>query len=65
MLSDTILRLPAVTEATGLSRVTVWRYVRAGNFPAPVRLGPNAVGWRTSAVEAWIASREKAAGGAA
>jgi len=27
------------------SRVTIWRWVRAGLLPAPVQLGPNSVGF--------------------
>lgn len=45
MLSDTILRLPAVKAATGLSRSTIYERVRLGTFPAPVPLGRNSVGW--------------------
>lgn len=53
-----ILRIGQVLELTGLSRTTLWRRVRAGEFPAPVRLGglhSRAVGWRRSDVERWIA----------
>ncbi len=27
------------------SRTTLWRRVRAGEFPAPVKTGPNSVDW--------------------
>ena len=27
------------------SRTTLWRRVRAGDFPAPVQTGPNSVSW--------------------
>ena len=36
---DRILRIPEVVEITGLSRTTIWRRVKSGDFPAPVRLG--------------------------
>ncbi len=54
MLPDTILRLPAVKAATGLSRSTIYLRVRQGTFPAPVPLGGKAVGWLESEVGAWI-----------
>jgi prophage regulatory protein len=57
MLPDTLLRLPAVKAATGLSRSTIYDRVRKGTFPAPVSLGGNAVGWPASEVGAWIQSR--------
>lgn len=41
-------RLPAVMQATGLGRSTIYRLVASGAFPAPVHLGPRAVGWRWS-----------------
>ena len=55
--SRRILRLPEVLEMTGLSRTTVWRLERKGEFPRRVQLGPRAVGWQSSAVEEWLASR--------
>ncbi len=54
MLPDTILRLPAVKAATGLSRSTIYERMRRGTFPAPVPLGGKAVGWLESDVSAWI-----------
>ena len=57
---DKILRIPEVVEVTGLSRTTIWRRVKSGDFPAPVRLGSMAtwsVGWPESKVERWLDSR--------
>jgi prophage regulatory protein len=48
------LRLPAVLLATGLSRTTVYRMVAAHTFPAPVRLGQRAVGWREEDIRQWM-----------
>ena len=59
-LAPTIMRLPQVLAATGLSRTTLWRRVQAGDFPPAIRLGPpgsRAVGWRASEVTAWLADR--------
>lgn len=54
MLPDTILRLPAVKAATGLSRSTIYERIKQGTFPVPVPLGVHAVGWLASEVAAWI-----------
>ena len=57
---DRILRIPEVVEITGLSRTTIWRRVRSGDFPPPVRLGSPAtrsVGWRESEIRKWVADR--------
>jgi prophage regulatory protein len=50
-------RLPTVLAATGLGRSTIYRLVADGSFPAPVRLGPRAVGWRWSDLDQWTNSR--------
>lgn len=52
-----LLRLPAVKARIGLCRSTIYGKVADGTFPAPVSLGPRAVGWDARAVDAWIASR--------
>ena len=51
-----ILRLPAVCEMTGLSKPTIHRRYRRGTFPAPIRLGPNSIGWSRAEVEEWLRS---------
>ena len=43
--APSILRWPEVHRLTGRSRTQIWRDVRAGKFPAPVKLGENAIGW--------------------
>jgi prophage regulatory protein len=50
-------RLPTVLAATGLGRSTIYRLIANGSFPAPVRLGPRAVGWRWSDLDRWTNSR--------
>ena len=55
-----VLRTKAVCERIGLSRTTLWRRVRDGLFPPPLRLGGNAVGWREQVVEEWLEGLEAA-----
>jgi prophage regulatory protein len=57
MLSDTILRLPAVRAATGLCRSTIYERISTGTFPKPIQLGGGSVGWLSSEIEAWIRQR--------
>lgn len=45
----------------GVSVATVWRWSATGNFPTPLKIGPNATRWRVSDIEAWLASRGRAA----
>lgn len=60
-MTDEIWRKPRVLEAIGMKNTWLHEAVKSGDFPAPIRLGARAVGWRRSDVEAWLASREKAA----
>ena len=55
-MADAILRLPEVARRAGRSRSAIYRGVADGTFPAPVALGPRAVGWRESDITAWIES---------
>jgi prophage regulatory protein len=52
-----MLRLPEVMEATGLSRATVYRLERKGEFPKRRRLGVNSVGWVEAEVTTWMQRR--------
>ena len=40
------VRLPVVAALHGIGPATVWRWVKAGRLPAPVKLGPNTTAWR-------------------
>lgn len=51
---DRVLRIRAVLERTGLSRSTLYRRVDQGSFPTQVRISERCVGWRESAIEAWM-----------
>ena len=54
---EMFLRWPAVHKRTGLSRSTIWRIERRGEFPKRRRLSAGAVGWRGSEIDAWVDGR--------
>jgi prophage regulatory protein len=56
-MTQTILRLPAVKAATGLSRSTLYLRIAQGVFTHPVSLGGRAVGWPAHEVAALNAAR--------
>lgn len=59
-MKNNIVRAAEVVARTGLSRTTLWRQVRAGSFPAPMKLTDGgAVGWFEAQVEDWLASRPR------
>ena len=66
MAADTLLqarsdkalaRRRQVEQLVQLSRSTIYAAVKAGTFPAPVRIGARAVAWRVSEIEQWLEAR--------
>lgn len=60
MATPRILRLGDLTRLTRLSKASIYRQIKAGSFPRPVKLGPRAVGWHQDEIDHWLASRERA-----
>lgn len=54
---DRLLPWPIVREITGISRTTAWRMQQTGDFPNPVAISANRVGWWESDLTAWKAER--------
>lgn len=57
---DHLLKRRDVQQVVPLSRITLYRRVRARTFPQPVKLGGRLY-WRASDVQAWLASLTAAA----
>lgn len=51
-----IWRLPTVKLQTGLSTTEIYRRLKKGTFPQPLKLGARAVGWQAATIEAWVQS---------
>ncbi|MFV3386771.1 helix-turn-helix transcriptional regulator [Pseudomonas sp. NY15364] len=51
------LRLPQVEELTGFKRSHIYNLMKAGLFPASVKLGLRAVAWDSHAIEQWQKER--------
>jgi prophage regulatory protein len=56
------VRLNEVKARTGLSRSTLYAYVRDGHFPAPVAISKRCVAWVEGEVDRWISDRIAARG---
>jgi len=54
---ETLLRLDGVSARTGLKKSAIYAGMKAGTFPACVKLGPRAAAWPLSEIETWIAQR--------
>ena len=57
---DRVVRMGELLRRLQISRATVYRWVDGGKFPRPVRLGERTIGWRESALSAWLSEREAA-----
>jgi predicted DNA-binding transcriptional regulator AlpA len=60
---DRLLRLPELEGTVSLKKSTIYGMVKRGEFPAPVQVSARCVAWRSSAVAAWLASRQTKAVG--
>ena len=61
-MAEKLMRRPEVETRTGLSRSTLYDWMKRGDFPMPVKLGTRLVAWRESDVTAWLeACKTKAA----
>ncbi|MCY4085557.1 MAG: AlpA family phage regulatory protein [Actinomycetia bacterium] len=61
-MRDQLLDRRQVEARSGLSRSSLYRLMRLGMFPEPIRVGVRAVRWPASEIEAWLASRPRATG---
>lgn len=52
-------RLPSVLARTGLTKSPLYKAVRLGEFPRPVKLNGRAVAWLSTEVDAWILERAR------
>jgi len=53
---NNLIKLAAVLAKTKQCRSKVYKDVKTGKFPAPIKLGPRSVAWIESEVDQWIES---------
>jgi len=52
--SPRAIRINQVIARTGLSRTTIHREVKAGNFPNPISISKRSKAWIEREVDAWL-----------
>ena len=50
-----LLRFAEVAEMTGVGRSQLYRKIKAGEFPAPVKVGAKSVRFHLEDIEEWAA----------
>lgn len=57
-MTDTLMRMPAVMQATGYGRSSIYSLIKAQKFPPSLKLaGGGAVAWRSSDIARWISAQ--------
>ena len=59
---ESMLRRRSVERMTGLSKSTLYRLIKQGRFPAPLRMTRKAVRWRREEVNDWLSRRPRGGG---
>jgi prophage regulatory protein len=54
---EQVIRPKELCRLIGLSRQTLWRLSKSGEFPAPRQLSVRSVGWLRSEVDEWLRGR--------
>ena len=57
----TVLRRRQVEGRTGLGRSSIYALIADGQFPTPIRLSANTVGWLEHEIDAWLGQKAAAA----
>ena len=59
--SPRIIRLSEVIYRTGLSRSSIYNFLRDGTFPTRIKLGERSIGFLESDISDWVSSKCSAA----
>ena len=55
-----LVRLDQLVDLLNVGERTWLRWVKNGQAPRPIRLGPRAVAWRLSQLESWLEQKQRA-----
>ena len=56
------VRLSKLIEIVPMSKATIWRKLKDGSFPQPIKLGKRITAWRMDDIAAWVAIRHEEGG---
>lgn len=59
MLNQQFIRQKNMLPMLPFSAPTLWRMVKAGTFPKPIKLGERITAWHIEEVQAWIDEKIK------
>lgn len=53
-----LLRINDVAKMLGVSKSTIWLWLRLKRFPAPLKINNSVIVWKLSAIKSFIDSQE-------
>ncbi|KPH89198.1 hypothetical protein AMS57_18300 [Pseudoalteromonas undina] len=53
-----IIRPKELAEMLGVTTVTLWNWRQQNKIPQPISFGTKFIGWKESAIEAWLSEKE-------
>jgi predicted DNA-binding transcriptional regulator AlpA len=57
-MNASYIRINQLIQKLPISKASIWRKVKQGTFPAPVKLSIGITAWRTTDIEAWLSQCE-------
>lgn len=59
MKEQLVYRMTDLTRAIGLGKTKIYEMIKEGEFPRPIELGSNSVGWLVEDVKDWVKNRPR------
>ena len=59
-MEQQLLTMRQVSERIGFTQQSVYRWITAGTFPAPLKVGSRAIRFRLAEIEEWESRQERA-----
>ncbi len=53
-----LISMASLVAMLGLSRSTIYKMIKDGTFPKPIKIGARRIAWRIDAVDKWLTERE-------
>jgi len=53
-MNDRIMRITELETMLGISRSSIYAWIKGGTFPKQIKLSIRLVGWKASEIQAWI-----------
>ena len=50
-------RISHLQKKLGVSRSSLWSWVKQGSFPKPIKLGRNCTAWNSADIDQWVSQK--------